>query len=38
VCSSDLVVRELAPGVEFASVAAQTGAKLHLAPDWRVIA
>ena len=33
-----LVVREMAPGLEFAELKNQTGAKLRLANDWRVIA
>jgi len=33
-----LVVRELAPGVEFDDVCSRTGCRLTLAPDWRRIA
>jgi 3-oxoadipate CoA-transferase, beta subunit len=32
-----LVVREMAPGLEFVELKKQTGAKLRLANDWRVI-
>jgi 3-oxoacid CoA-transferase B subunit len=32
-----LAVRELAPGIGFDELCAQTGAKLRLAPDWRQI-
>jgi 3-oxoadipate CoA-transferase beta subunit len=38
VTSDGLVVREMAPGLEFAELEKQTGAKLRLANDWRVIA
>ena len=37
VTKDGLVVREMAPGVEFAALCAKTGAKLHLASDWRQI-
>ena len=33
-----LVVREMAPGLEFAELEKKTGAKLRLANDWRIIA
>jgi acyl CoA:acetate/3-ketoacid CoA transferase beta subunit len=35
--SNGLVVREMAPGLEFAELKKQTSAKLRLANDWRVI-
>jgi 3-oxoadipate CoA-transferase, beta subunit len=37
VTKDGLVVREMAPGVEFEALCAKTGAKLHLASDWRQI-
>jgi 3-oxoadipate CoA-transferase, beta subunit len=37
VTADGLVVREMAPGLEFAELKKQTGAKLRLANDWRVI-
>lgn len=37
VTKDGLVVREMAPGVEFGALSANTGAKLHLASDWRQI-
>jgi 3-oxoadipate CoA-transferase, beta subunit len=37
VTADGLVVREMAPGLEFAELKKQTSAKLRLANDWRVI-
>jgi 3-oxoadipate CoA-transferase beta subunit len=37
VTADGLLVREMAPGLEFAELKKQTGAKLRLANDWRVI-
>jgi len=37
VTADGLVVHEMAPGLEFAELKKQTGAKLRLANDWRVI-
>ncbi|MFN7190282.1 MAG: CoA-transferase, partial [Rhodospirillales bacterium] len=37
VTKDGLLVREMAPGVDFEALCAQTGAKLHLASDWRQI-
>jgi 3-oxoadipate CoA-transferase beta subunit len=37
VTKDGLLVRELAPGVDFEALCAQTGAELHLASDWRQI-
>lgn len=37
VTKDGLLVREMAPGVEFEALCARTGAKLHLASDWRQI-
>jgi acyl CoA:acetate/3-ketoacid CoA transferase beta subunit len=37
VTADGLVVREMAPGLEFVELKKQTGAKLRLANDWRVI-
>jgi 3-oxoadipate CoA-transferase beta subunit len=38
VTADGLVVREMAPGLEFAELKNQTGAELRLANDWRVMA
>ncbi len=37
VTDGGLVLREMAPGVDFEALCARTGAKLHLASDWRQI-